>query len=79
MLSILPYKEEEEASKGETEEKKIIDPNGDEVTEGAAKNIIEYCISFYHLPFTQQVLHQLERNISSHTLEVERRVKELKH
>uniref|UniRef100_A0A3B4F902 SWI/SNF related, matrix associated, actin dependent regulator of chromatin, subfamily a, member 2 n=1 Tax=Pundamilia nyererei TaxID=303518 RepID=A0A3B4F902_9CICH len=33
--------EEDEASKGETEEKKIIDPNGDGATEGAAKNIIE--------------------------------------
>uniref|UniRef100_A0AAX7T9T1 SWI/SNF related, matrix associated, actin dependent regulator of chromatin, subfamily a, member 2 n=1 Tax=Astatotilapia calliptera TaxID=8154 RepID=A0AAX7T9T1_ASTCA len=41
VLSTLPYKEEDEASKGETEEKKIIDPNGDGATEGAAKNIIE--------------------------------------
>lgn len=60
VLSILPYKEEEEGSKGETEEKKIIDPNGDEGTERAAKNIIEYCISFCYLPSTR---HQLERSV----------------
>lgn len=55
--------EEDEASKGETEEKKIIDPNGDGATERAAKNIIEYCISFCYLPFTRHVLHQLERSV----------------
>ncbi|XP_072243436.1 probable global transcription activator SNF2L2 isoform X1 [Leuresthes tenuis] len=33
--------EEDEVAKAETEEKKIIDPNGDEVPEKAAKNIIE--------------------------------------
>lgn len=63
VLSTLPYKEEDEASKGETEEKKIIDPNGDGATEGAAKNIIEYCISFCYLPFTRHVLHRLERSV----------------
>uniref|UniRef100_A0A7N6FE90 SWI/SNF related, matrix associated, actin dependent regulator of chromatin, subfamily a, member 2 n=1 Tax=Anabas testudineus TaxID=64144 RepID=A0A7N6FE90_ANATE len=41
VLSTLPYKEEEEVAKTETEEKKIIDANGDEVTVKAAKNIIE--------------------------------------
>lgn len=45
VLSTLPYKEEEEVAKTETEEKKIIDANGDEVTVKAAKNIIEYNIS----------------------------------
>ena len=39
----MPYKDEEEVAKAETEEK-IIDPNGDVVTVKAAKHIIEYCI-----------------------------------
>lgn len=47
MLSILPYKEEEEGAKAETEEK-IIDPNGDEVFVTAAKHIIEYCITSHY-------------------------------
>lgn len=41
-ISSLPLKEDEEAAKAEAEEKKIIDPNGDEVTVKRAKNIIEY-------------------------------------
>lgn len=41
-LSTSPFKEEDEMTKGEMEEKKIIDPNGDEVTVKAAKHIIEY-------------------------------------
>lgn len=39
------FKEEEEVAKAETEEK-IIDSNGDLVYVTAAKNIIEYCITF---------------------------------
>lgn len=35
------FKDEDEMTKTETEEKKIIDPNGDEVHESAAKHIIE--------------------------------------
>lgn len=45
--SILPYKEEEEVAKAESEEK-IIDPNGDEVFVTAAKHIIEYCITSHY-------------------------------
>lgn len=45
VLSILPYKEEEEVAKPETEEK--INASGESVK--AAKHIIEYCIpSHYH-------------------------------
>lgn len=47
VLSILPYKEEEDMAKAETEEK-IIDPNGDLVFVKAAKHIIEYCITFHY-------------------------------
>lgn len=54
MLFILLHKEEEDAAKAETEEKKIIDPSGDGVTERAAKNIIEYCITFHYFTFTPQ-------------------------
>lgn len=42
----LPYKEEEEAAKAESEEKKIIDPNGDDVTGTDTKHLIEYSIHF---------------------------------
>lgn len=44
VLSFLPYKEEDEVAKAETEEK-IIGPNGDRVNVTAAKHIIEYCIT----------------------------------
>lgn len=47
MVSTLPYKDEEEGAKAETEEK-IIDPNGDEVFVTAAKHIIEYCITSHY-------------------------------
>lgn len=41
MLSTLHYKEEEEGTKAETEDKKIIDPNGVEMFVVATKHIIE--------------------------------------
>lgn len=47
VLSTLPYKDEEEGAKAETEEK-IIDPNGNEVSVKAAKHIIEYCIPSHY-------------------------------
>lgn len=47
VLQFLPYKEEDEVAKAETEEK-IIGPNGDRVNVTAAKHIIEYCITSHY-------------------------------
>lgn len=43
---VTPQDEEEAASRAESEEKKMIDPNSDEVSETAAKHIIEYATYF---------------------------------
>lgn len=44
----LTFQDEEEAvSQAESEEKKIIDPNSDEVPEEAAHHIIEYATPFF--------------------------------
>lgn len=44
----LSFKEEEEAAKTETEEKKIIDPSGDVEPLNGTKEIIEYELIFPH-------------------------------
>lgn len=45
VFSSLPYEEEDDAAKTETEEKKKIKPNGDGESVKEAKHVIEYNIS----------------------------------
>lgn len=46
---LTPQDDEEVVSRAESEEKKIIDPNSDEVSETAAKHIIEYETCFFFI------------------------------
>lgn len=67
VFSTLPYKEEEEVAKAETEEKKIIDPNGDVVSVKAAKHIIEYCIPSHYLTVSElhgKELHHKDKRVN---------------
>lgn len=48
-------------SRAESEEKKVIDPNSDEVSETAAKHIIEYVACFHFK--SKKCLVELERKI----------------